>query len=213
MLQLEQTHEMSFSGFSFPATGQNPQQNTGTQGTSGSAFSSFAAGLGGGANTSSTGDGLLGGGSGAAAASSNAPPSLFGGGTATGTTGGNALGGGFFGPRPATGVTGGGLFGNLGQAGTTLGGTAANTNPSTIAPSATTSGSNLFPANPYRTRLFLCICATCSLIFIQPTISYWIDHYTCHSRNNVEFQQTFRRRCCSNDGECSWIECCWCRYV
>jgi len=97
---------MSFPGFNFPARGQTPQQNTGTQGTSGATFGSFAAGLGGGGNTTSTGSGF-GGGTGTTTGTLNMPPSLFTGGT-TGTTGGYAPGGGSFGTKPATS----GLFGN-----------------------------------------------------------------------------------------------------
>jgi hypothetical protein len=174
---------MSFSNFSFPATGKNPQQNTGTQGTSGSAFGSFATGLGGGGNTTSTGGGLFGG-AGTTAGTSNAPPSIFGGGTTTGTTGGNTLGGGLFGTKPATG---GGPFGHLGSAGTTLGGITAYANPSTTAPNTTTSGSGLFGTNPNRTRFFSRSCAICLPITISPTSPCWIDHYTCRGGDNMEF--------------------------
>jgi nuclear pore complex protein Nup98-Nup96 len=148
---------MAFSGFSFPGPGQTPQQNTGTQGTSGLTFGSFATGLGSGGNTTPTGGGLFGGGTGTTTGTSNAPPSIFGGGT-TGTGGGFASGGGPLGA--------GGLFGNLGSTGTTLGGTNANANTSTTAPTTTTSGSGLFGAIPNRTRFFLYPCTICSPIVI-----------------------------------------------
>jgi len=170
---------MSFSGFTFPGPGKNPQQNTGTQGTSGSTFSSYAAGLGG--NTTSTGGGLFGGATAPTIGTSNAPPSLFGGGTTTGTTGGNAPGGGLFGMKPAPG---GGLFSNLGSTGTTLSGTTPYANAPTTAPTTTTS--SLFNTNPNRARYSSCSCAICSLITISRTSSYWIDHFTCYSRDKME---------------------------
>ena len=152
---------MSFSGFTFPGTGQNPQQNTGTQRTSGSTFGSFATGMGGGGNMTSTGGGLFGGGT---TGTSNTPPALFsGGGTTTGATGGNAPGGGLFAMKPATG----GPFGNLGSTGTTWGSTpTAYTNTPTTAPTTTAPGSGLFSTNPNRTRFFSCPCAICSLVII-----------------------------------------------
>jgi hypothetical protein len=171
---------MSFSGFGFPNTGQNPQQNKGTQGSSGSSFGSFAAGMGGGGNTTSTGGGLFGGGTGTTTGS-NAPPPLFGGGTTTGTMGGNAPSGGLFGTKP---LSGGGLFSNLGSTGTTLGGTTANSNMPTTAPTTTPS---LFGTNPNRTRYSSCSCAICSPIIILPTSFYWVDQYICCSRDNIQF--------------------------
>ena len=163
---------MSFSGFSFPKTGQNPQQNTGTQGTSGSTFGSFAAGLGGGGNTTSTlpGGGLFSGGMGTTPGTSNPPSSLFGGGTMTGTTN---VGGGLFGTKPAIGS---GAFGNLGATGSTLGGTTANATMPTTAPTTTSSG--LFGNNPNCTHYSSCLCAICSLIVVLSTIFYWINQST-----------------------------------
>ena len=170
---------MSFSGFSFPNTGQNPQQNTGTQGSSGSSFGPFATGQGGGNNTTSAGSGLFGGGTGTTTGTSNAPPSLFGGGPMTGTMGGNAPSGSLFGMRPATGS---GLFGNLGSTGTTLvgtpGGTTANANMPTAAP---TTASGFFGTNPTRARYSSCSCAICSPMIILPSSLY----YTFCSRDNI----------------------------
>ena len=176
---------MSFPGFTFPNnTGQNPQQNAGTQGTSGSTFGSFAAGLGGGGNTTSTGGGLFGGGMGTTTGTSNPPPSLFGGGTMTGATSGNAPGGGLFGTKPAIG---GGAFGNLGATGGTLGGTNANATMPTTAPTTTTSG--LFGTNSNRTRYFSCSCAICSLIVVLSTIVYWIVHSTFAATTTYSFNK------------------------